>query len=328
MAPATAVHPLRRVPFRRIVGATALAWLALCPMGSASAQTTPQNAAMLSPPGAAYRLNDRTLGLGYDVYIGGIYAFHFEATLSVDERSYNVALAGGTTGFIGRMFSWQADMRSVGGIASAQPAPAGLSSATFESATTWQGKPRKTTLRFHDDGRYEVALEPPDDTDTATSKDADGAPPAVLPAGTMDPVAAAIAALAGSARDGTCARRETVFDGRRYYELIVRDGDGDNVAPPNHLSAYAGPALKCRIAMKRLAGFGKRRYAQYWDEETGTLPTIWSAPLVPGMPLVPVRFLAPINMAGNIGSMMVHLVHAELREGGTTRPILDIEKKR
>jgi hypothetical protein len=304
---------------RAFASAAVLALAAVAPQASAADNTT-----MVSPPGAAYRLDGRTLGLGYDVYIGGIYAFRFEAALSVDDRSYDVVLDGGTTGFLGRMFSWQAHMRSEGAIASSQPAPAGLSSTTYESATTWQGKPRKTTLRFTGGGRYEVSLEPPEE---AASVAADGAPPSELPSGTMDPVAASIAALAGAARDGACARRQTVFDGKRYYELIVRDGDGDNVASPNHLSAYAGPALKCRIAMRRLAGFSKRRYAQYWDDETGSLPTIWSASLVPGMPMVPVRFLAPINVTGNIGSLMVHLVHAEVREGATTRTILDLAKR-
>jgi hypothetical protein len=80
--------------------------------------------------------------------------------------------------------------------------------------------------------------------------------------------------------------------------------------------------------MRRLAGFTKRRYAQYWDDQSSDLPTIWSAALAPGMPLVPVRFLAPIHVAGNLGSMMIHLVHAEVREGGSTRTIVDIADKR
>jgi hypothetical protein len=295
---------------------------------TASQNTLPNasaNMAMLPPPGSAYRLNGRALGLGYDVYIGGVYAFHFDALLSVDDHTYDIELQGGTIGFIGRMFSWQANIRSTGGFASDKPTPTNLAAGTFESANMWQGKPHRTTLRFHDDGRYDVALDPPEEAQTVR---ADGAPPDVLPAGTLDPVAASIAALTASARDGACARRETVFDGKRYYELIVRDGDGDDVVPPSHLSAYSGPALKCRFAMKRLAGFSTRRYAQFWDDEKGTLPTIWSASIVPEMPLVPVRFLAPINIAGNLGSLMAHLVHADVRENGTTKTLLDLEKKR
>jgi hypothetical protein len=320
-------HSVAVRPSCRAARVAALCILAAVAIGPASAADVSSNksTAMLPPPGSAYRLNDRALALGYDVYIGGIYAFHFDTTLSVDDHSYDVTVQGGTTGFIGRMFSWQANMRSAGGLASANPSPVGFAASTFESATTWQGKPRKTVLRFHDDGRYDVVLDPPEE---AEAVNADGDAPAVLPAGTLDPVAASIAALAGSTRDGVCARQETVFDGKRYYQLVVRDGDGENVAPPNHLSAYSGPALKCRIAMKRLAGFAKRRYSQYWDDESGSLPTIWSAPLVPDMPMVPVRFLAPINMAGNLGSLMIHIVHAELRDGGTTRTILDLEKKR
>ncbi|HTI86773.1 MAG TPA: DUF3108 domain-containing protein, partial [Alphaproteobacteria bacterium] len=234
MARSVAVRPIPRAV--RIAAFGLLAAIAITPASAQNAgpDTPSQRAAMLPPPGSAYRLNDRALGLGYDVYIGGIYAFHFDATLSVDDRSYDVVLRGGTTGFIGRMFSWQADLRSAGGLASAKPVPEGLAAATFESAATWRGTPHRTTLRFHGDGRYDVALEPPEDAENVR---ADGAPPELLPTGTLDPVAASIAALAGSARDGTCSRQETVFDGKRYYQLIVRDGDGENAAPQNHLSA-------------------------------------------------------------------------------------------
>ncbi|MGE5537383.1 MAG: DUF3108 domain-containing protein [Gemmatimonas sp.] len=299
----------------------AVAALVAIGLSAAAAQDT----AMVAPPGAGYRLNDRTLVLTYDVYIGGLHAFRFDATVGVDDRSYEVALDGGTSGVIGRLFSWRASLRSDGAVASTQPVPAGLSAARFESATAWQGKPRRTSLTFTGDGRYDVALEPPEDADSVRE---DGGLPSILPPGTMDPVAASLAALSASARDGACARRLPVFDGKRYYELIVRDGDGDNVVPPSHLSAFSGPALKCRIAMRRLAGFSKRRYAQYWDDESSDLPTIWSAALAPGMPLVPVRFLAPIHIAGNLGTMVIHIVHAELRAGAGTRVLVDQPRAR
>lgn len=282
-------------------------------------------AADAAPIRVPIKPHERVLALRYDVFIGGFYVFGFDASVGLDRGAYAVALDGGTRGLIGRLWTWRMGLDSTG----AAPSQADLIPAEFVNVTEWRGKTRRTTVRFASAGRYALErdpLEPAQERDA----DTDDTLPASLPEGTMDPVAASLAALVASARDGACERRIPVFDGKRRYDLIVRDGDGATTLHPSNLSAYAGPALSCRIALNRISGFSSRRYAHYWDDDGGNLPVIWSASLAPdltpALPMVPVRFMAPISIGGNIGTMMIHLVHAELRENDSTRVLVELKR--
>jgi hypothetical protein len=271
---------------------------------------------------AALSPETRALTLRYDAYVGGFYAFGFDVTLGLDSKAYDVAVEGGTRGVVGKLFAWRTHLSSEGGLAASSPLPSGLAPVRFDNVTEWRGKPRRTTLRFMGRGRYAVERDPAEPPASRSGSD-DDTMPASLPAGAMDPVAAAVAALAASARDGACERRVPVFDGKRRYDLLVHDGDGPTSLTPSHFSAYAGPALSCRIAIARISGFSKRRRnAGQWDEASGNLPTIWVARLMPDMPLVPVRFMASIDL----GTLVLHLMRAEARESGTTRILAELRR--
>ena len=294
----------------RFGAALAVAALVVALFASAAARAQP-----------AAQTKARILALRYDVFIGGIYAFGFDTTLRVDSGGYVATTEGGTRGAVAQLFAWRSNMSSRGKLGALAPTPSGLAPARFDNVSEWQGKPKRTTLRFMGRGRYAVEHDPVEPASTVPDPE-EGVLPASLPAGAMDPVAASVAALSASARDGACERRIPVFDGKRRYDLIVREGDGEVPLPPSNFSAYTGPALSCRIGIKRISGFSKRRNAHYWDEASTNPPVIWGAPLAPGMPLVPVRFMATINL----GTMVVHLVHAELSENGATRTIAALKR--
>lgn len=274
-----------------------------------------------SPVLADAPLAPRALALRYDVFVGGFYTFGFDVSLGLESDAYEVTVDGGTRGLIGQLFTWRMNMGAQGKLESLVPTPSGFAPARFDNLTEWRGKPRRTTLRFIGHGSYEVDRDPseiPEERDPE-----EGELPVSLPAATMDPVAASLVALSASARDGACERRIPVFDGKRRYDLIVRGGDGETSLPPSNFSAYAGPALSCRIGIMRISGFSKRRNnTQQWDDGSSNPPVIASAKLAPGLPLVPVRFIATINL----GTMVVHLVHAELRENGATRTIAELTR--
>ena len=271
---------------------------------------------------AALAEETRALTLRYDAYVGGFYAFGFDVTLGLDPKAYGVAVEGGTRGLVGRLFAWRTHLTAEGGLASSSPLPSGLAPVRFDTVTEWRGKPRRTTLRFMGRGRYAVEREPAEPSAARSDGDEDELPDS-LPAGAMDPVAASVAALTASARDGACERRVPVFDGKRRYDLVVHDGGGPTSLMPSHVSAYAGPALSCRIAIERISGFSKRRRnAQQWGDDSSTPPTIWVARLTPDMPLVPVRFMASIDF----GTLVLHLVRAEARENGATRTIAELKR--
>lgn len=293
--------------FRAALTLSALA-LSLCAATAAIAQ-------------AAAQTKGRTLALRYDVFIGGVYVISFDATLGIDRAGYAVTTEGGTRGSVAQLFPWHTSLNSRGKLGAQTPTPNGFAPARFDNVSEWQGKPRRTTLRFTGRGRYAVEHDPAEPPSTGRGPD-EGALPASLPVGAMDPLTASVAALSASARDGACERRIPVFDGKRRYDLIVRDGDGEVSLPPNNVAAYAGPALSCRIGIKRISGYSKQRNAHYWDETSTNPPAIWSANLAPGMPLVPVKFMATVTF----GTMVVHLVHAEFRENGATHTIAELKR--
>jgi hypothetical protein len=290
--------------FRAVLGAIALA--AMLGAATAAAQT----------PAKA-----RALALRYDVFIGGVYVITFDATVGLDRSGYSARAEGGTRGSIAQLFPWNTTLSSRGKLGALTPTPNAFAPERFDDVSEWQGKTRRTTLRFTGRGRYVVEHDPAEPPSAESDAD-EGVLPASLPSGAMDPFAAAVAALSASAQDGACARHIPVFDGKRRYDLIVRDGDGEVNLPPSPVSAYTGPALSCRIGIKRISGYGKRRANHYWDETSTNPPTIWAADLAPGMPLVPVKLMATVVF----GTMSANLVHAEVRENGATRTLADLKR--
>jgi hypothetical protein len=303
---------------RRLWRAPMLGWAVACALialGGGSVWAA--DAVSLRAP---LKLHERVLALRYDVYVGGFYVFGFDASVGLDRGAYAVTLEGNTRGLLSRFWTWRLGLSSSGAASS----PADLVPAEFDSTSEWRGKPRRTTLRFTGGGHYAIERDPsePQDRDADTDDDL----PASLPVGTMDPIAASLAALAASGRDGTCERRIPVFDGKRRYDLIVHNDEGTTTLHPSNFSAYAGPALTCRIALDRISGFSARRTAHYWDDNGGNLPVIWAASLASGLPMVPVRFMAPMTIAGNVGTMVIHLVHAEVQEKGATHVLVELNR--
>jgi hypothetical protein len=217
---------------------------------------------------------------------------------------------------------------SEGHVASADPSLLGIVPENFDNVAEWHHKAKRTTVRFAGAGRYSIEHDPPE---AESDNDSNGdALPKALPAGIMDPVSASVAALADSARDGSCERRVPVFDGKRRYDLMVHDGGGEATLARSHLSAYTGPALSCRIAVEPISGFSKKRRYVHWEDagSGNNNPTVWAAQLAPDLPLVPVRFLASLDIGGNVSTMVVHLVHAEVRDDGGTRVLADLANAR
>ena len=304
---------------RRLWRAPRLGWAVACVLiALGGGAVLAADAASL---GAPLKLHERVLALRYDVYVGGFYVFGFDASVGLDRGTYAVTLEGDTRGLIGRFWTWRLGLSSTG-VASS---PSDLAPAEFDSTSEWRGKPRRTTVRFTGGGHYAIERDPSEPTDERDA-DTDNTLPTSLPVGTMDPIAASLAALAASGRDGTCERRIPVFDGKRRYDLIVHNDEGTTTLHPSNFSAYAGPALTCRIALDRISGFNARRTAHYWDDDGGNLPVIWAASLASGLPMVPVRFMAPVTIVGNVGTMVIHLVHAEVQEKETTRVLAEMNR--
>lgn len=245
------------------------------------------------PPG-------RVMDLAYEVYLGGLHIFSMNVTMAQRAGSYSVAAAGGTRGMIGWIYKWDIKLAAEGADAAGAIRP-----KSFASETDWQSKPKTMRLYFGEGGSYDVQRNPPEEIDVAD----EGELPASLPAGAVDPLSLAVAATRALAATGKCAQTLPVFDGKRRYDLTVKDL-GEATIAKNSYSIYQGPALRCGFTMERISGFSKkRRYTRQWDEETSEPPTIFMAQIRPNMPPVPVRYEGSIAL----GSIMIHLTKADVR---------------
>jgi hypothetical protein len=285
---------------RRLILGCAGLILAAAPLRAA--ETTPAAAPSTSPASTSPASTSvgRVVDLSYEVYLGGLHIFSMSVDMALRPGSYSLAAAGGTRGMIGWIYKWDVKLASEGADASGAIRP-----KSYSSVTDWQSTPKTMKLAFGEGGSYDVQRNPPEEIDVAD----EGEPPASLPAGTVDPLSLAVAATRALAASGKCEQTLPVFDGKRRYDLIVKDL-GEATIAKNDYSIYAGPALRCGFTMERISGFSKkRRYTRQWDEETSAPPTVFLAQIRPDLPPLPVRYEGAIAL----GNLVIHLTKAEVR---------------
>lgn len=277
----------RLLPAAALMTVMGAGWLA--------AAVAPAGAADAAPAGSSQVMN-----LTYEVYLGGMHIFSMNVDMANRPGSYSVAAAGGTQGFIGWLYKWDIKLAAEG-----QDQAGAIRPKTYASDTDWQKNPKTMKLTFEGGGKYDVARNPPEEIDVAD----EGEPPASLPEQTVDPLSLAVAATRAFAENGKCEQMLPVFDGKRRYDLKIKDL-GPATIDKNRYSIYAGPAARCGFTMERISGFSKkRRYSRQWDEETSEPPTIFVAPIRDGFPPVPVRYEGSIAL----GAIMIHLTKVDVR---------------
>lgn len=253
----------------------------------------------LPPPTApATSAQPGDLGLSYAIYVGGVHVIDASAHIGPLAEMYRVGLSLQTDGFLGRIASWKTDVRAHGrldGMGMPQP-------VRFTAHGAWRDEPRLTTLDYPGTGAPLLSL-----ADPAPEKDREPVPDE-LRQGTLDPVSAIVAVLDRVGRGGTCDLTVPVYDGRQRYDLAFSDRGQDQV-PASDLSVFSGPARRCAVTYKPLAGKWKESRPDRRDRDgegarrAGREVTLWVAPATPGGPAVPVR----LEMDSPLGPVMVHL---------------------
>jgi hypothetical protein len=256
----------------------------------------------LPPPTApATSAQPGDLGLTYAIYVGGVHVIDAGAHIGPLADMYRVGLALQTDGFLGRIANWKTDVRAFGRLGAALPQP-----VRFTAHGAWRDEPRLTTLDYPAGGAPLLSL-----ADPAPEKDREPVPKD-LRQGTLDPVSAIVAVLDRVGRGGTCELTVPVYDGRQRYDLAFTDQGQDQVAASD-LSVFSGPARRCSVAYKPLAGKWKENRPDRRDRDgegarrAGREVTLWIAPATPGGPAVPVR----LEMDSPLGPVMVHLAKLE-----------------
>jgi hypothetical protein len=222
--------------------------------------------------------SDETINLDYDFYGNGIRVLTLGFDASVTDRAYKARYALKTKG-LASLFSDGSTIAVAQGAIRRDT----VAVRQFESESdndkgkrvvtiTWDERRNAKTVRSYDLGSRKSssirkALEP----------------------GIPDPVSAMLQATLFDAGK-PCESAFTVYDGRHVFELRYAYQGRGTVSSDNGL--YSGPAYKCTLTYKPVAGLSKSKMRKAREEPQPPF-TIWLAPFKsPGLGqelLIPVR---------------------------------------
>ena len=236
-----------------------------------------------------------SLRLRYDVYGSGFHVMAFDVAIEEAAGAYRVASALQTQGVADTLLGFRMEARAAGALGALHPAP-----SSYETASTWRRKERRTAVEFRGAAAPIVALSPPKEEEELTP-----VPPASL-ANTVDPLTAGLRAARTAAASGSCRQSIPVFDGRRRYDLHLADL-GERQVKRSRYSAYEGVARACRVQQERIGGFVRKDS----QDDVSREAILYVAQVLPNTPPVPVR----MEMETGWGWLYIHLAEIAGSDG-------------
>lgn len=233
--------------------------------------------------------------LDFEAYLGGFRILSAAAQGRYGAKDYAIEVGARTRGVVAWFGNWMGR-----GVSRGAAGADGLQPIGFRADTTWRGEPRFVDLAYGADRSVAVRAEP------LPEKDNRDPVPEEETVDTMDALSAAVALIRSVNAAGRCAGAVRVYDGRRRFDMRLGE-DGSETLVKTSYSAFAGEALKCRVAMRRIGGFWKN----VEHPEDGKPSFLWMARLEPGGPYLPVRIAAETPL----GTLVMHLTGAGKPDG-------------
>lgn len=247
---------------------------------------------------APARADETNLDLTYDVYAGGFKALHAVYRAQFDAGAYDIDLTSETQGFIGTIFPWRGIYKTAGHTAESRHVP-----DQHTSRSIWRKKEKMTEQTYAPDGTL-LKVTTQENGKTTVKRDIDKK----LSQDAVDLLTGTLMMIRQAPDSGACDRTFTVFDGRRRFAITLSGGEMDDIRKSDY-SVFAGPALRCTITVKPLAGFREKDQKRGWMAvQNHTMarkkpPTIWFARLAKDGPVLPVR----MEINSDYGAAVAHL---------------------
>jgi hypothetical protein len=216
-----------------------------------------------------------TFSAKYQVAWGHLTLAEAEVSHSRADDTYTLTGEGKTEGVFGLLFDWEGTARTEG-----LAAPGARRPLRHSNAGALNGSRRDVRVDWLDDGRPRSEIDPPPDYSEVTPVPPDST------IGTTDPFTVLLQVLDTLKTKGRCEAEAKVWDGRRRYNLVVRDLGAEQLAADRPW-AYAGPSIKCALDVERIGGFRIKPPSWKPEDDAGER-YIWAADLGGGL-FVPVR---------------------------------------
>ena len=210
--------------------------LALLPVAAVA-----EEASMVPAAAPAQAGPTSTVQLVWQVYLGGFNLGNVGIKTSFTGNSYSAVSRLKTAGVVNSFYEAIIDANSVGTVA-----PGSVLPKKYMSNTVNEKQSQKVDLTYTASG---IQLEAEPAYNTArfpVSED--------QKRGTLDPLSGLVYSLSGVSQSAgkPCGDTVKVFGGRRRYDIELKPAGTDSVKTDG---GYSGPAQKCTIVYKQLAGF-------------------------------------------------------------------------
>jgi hypothetical protein len=197
--------------------------------------------AVTATPDQAQPGSSSTIQLVWQVYLGGFNLGNIGLKSSFSGTGYSAVSKLKTAGVVNSFYEAVIDANSVGVVAGQ-----GLQPTKYNSNTVNEKMSQKVDLTYSNAG-IELFAEPAYNTErypvTVDQK-----------RGTLDPLSGIVHALSGVSRSTSkpCGDTVRIFDGRRRYDIELKFQGQDKL---NSAEGYSGPAIRCTVTYKQIAGF-------------------------------------------------------------------------
>jgi hypothetical protein len=243
-----------------------------------------------------------SIEIGFAVYGSGIHLANGTFAIERGDGRYETRIEARGTRLVDLLTGWSYVAEAEGRLTAA-----GLAPETFRAERRLRRKHEVRRMRWDETGEVEVVDVPPQSAEDAA------AVPAEFRPGTIDPLSALFAVATALGPDG-CSGDLPVFDGRRRYDILARN-DGTDTLEVSRLTRYSGPADRCEVTLRPVAGFeGDRDEGAFFEYGAERTATVWHAPAGPDGETVPVR----LQLDGPGSSFVLHLVSATAGPGSAT----------
>jgi hypothetical protein len=182
-----------------------------------------------------------TVQLVWQVYLGGFNLGNIGIKSSFSGSTYSAVSRLKTAGVVNSFYEAVIDATSVGSLNGH-----GLEPEKYDSNTVNEKQSQKVGLTYSAAG-IQLSSDPPYNTKrfpvTEEQKQ-----------GTLDPLSGLVYSLSGLSHTAQkpCGETVRVFDGRRRYDIELTFVGNDKVKTDG---GYSGPAIKCTVVYKQIAGF-------------------------------------------------------------------------
>ncbi len=263
--------------------------MAGCLIGPLAAE--PNASSRTAAPMAAGRASAE---LRYAGYVAGLNVSNIRAALDLRPDGYEMGVAFRTAGLLGSLFRAESIARVNGAWRDGRAAP-----EHYASAGVWRGTPREVAIAYPDGQPHLITFLPPTDPEHEPV-------PEAMRRNTTDALSAIASLVHTVATTGGCDGHLTTYDGRRVSDITAHTV-GMETLPRESRSSFSGPALRCDMEGKQIAGFpidagpdDMVRKVQH--------STVWLASVQPGMPAVPLLMSFEVRY---LGHMTVYMTQAQ-----------------